>query len=81
MWRDYEAAVVGEELRAMRDHGMTVTRSFFYWPDFMPTPWALDRQMVARFRDFLDQHSTLGNHDPHVHRGSHVGSELGPAVA
>ncbi|GGF20775.1 cellulase family glycosylhydrolase [Subtercola lobariae] len=60
MWRDYDAAVVGEELRTMRDHGMTVTRSFFYWPDFMPTPDALDEVLVERFRDFLDQHEALG---------------------
>lgn len=60
MWRDYDAEVVGEELRQMRDHGMTVTRSFFYWPDFMPTPDALDEKLVERFRDFLDQHERLG---------------------
>ena len=60
MWRDYDAEVVGEELRTMRDHGMTVTRSFFYWPDFMPTPDALDETLVDRFRDFLDQHERLG---------------------
>lgn len=60
MWRDYDADVVGEELRAMRDHGMTVTRSFFYWPDFMPTPDKLDEELVERFADFLDQHERLG---------------------
>jgi endo-1,4-beta-mannosidase len=60
MWRDYDRQIVGEELRAMRDHGMTVTRSFFYWPDFMPTPDALDEVAVERYRDFLDQHHELG---------------------
>lgn len=60
MWRDYDAAVVKEELAVMRDHGMTVTRSFFYWPDFTPTPDALDETMVARFGDFLDRHHDLG---------------------
>jgi endo-1,4-beta-mannosidase len=60
MWRSYDPEVVVEELRAMRDHGMTVTRSFFYWPDFMPTPDTLDEELVARFGDFLDRHLALG---------------------
>jgi endo-1,4-beta-mannosidase len=60
MWRDYDAAVVGEELEVMRDHGMTLTRSFFYWYDFMPTADALDEVLVERYRDFLDQHARLG---------------------
>lgn len=60
MWRDYDAAVVEQELTVMRDHGMTLTRSFFYWPDFMPTPDALDETMLERFADFLDRHSRLG---------------------
>ncbi|AMM21576.1 beta-mannosidase [Frondihabitans sp. PAMC 28766] len=60
MWRDYDPEVVGNELDVMRDHGMTVTRSFFYWHDFMPTPDALDETLVERFRDFLDQHEARG---------------------
>ena len=38
MWRSYDPAVVREELRVLREHGLTMTRSFFYWPDFMPGP-------------------------------------------
>jgi endo-1,4-beta-mannosidase len=60
MWRDYDKATVHEELTTMRSLGMTVTRSFFYWPDFMPTPDSLDETMVERFRDFLDRHQALG---------------------
>ena len=60
MWRQYDAAVVESELAVMHDHGMTLTRSFFYWPDFMPTPDALDEVLVERFRTFLDAHDTLG---------------------
>ena len=60
MWRDYDASVVGEELDQLREHEMVVTRSFFYWPDFMPTPDALDEVLVERFRDFLDQHAARG---------------------
>jgi endo-1,4-beta-mannosidase len=60
MWRDYDATVVGEELDVMREHGMTLTRSFFYWHDFMPTADALDETLVEHFRDFLDQHEARG---------------------
>ncbi len=60
MWRNYDRAVVREELTAMQAHGMTLTRSFFYWPDFMPTPDRLDENLVERFRDFLDAHEERG---------------------
>ncbi|HWO10667.1 MAG TPA: cellulase family glycosylhydrolase, partial [Polyangiaceae bacterium] len=56
MWRNYDPAIVREELDAMRAHGMTLTRSFFYWPDFMPTPDRLDELLIERFLDFLDAH-------------------------
>jgi endo-1,4-beta-mannosidase len=57
MWRSYDPAVVGEELRVLRAHGLTMTRSFFFWPDFMPEPDAVDEDMTAWFADFLDQHA------------------------
>ncbi|SEE64563.1 glycoside hydrolase 5 family protein [Ruania alba] len=60
MWRDYDREIVLEELTSLRDHGMTVTRSFFYWPDFMPTPDTLDEEMLARYQHFLDLHEQLG---------------------
>lgn len=60
MWKFYDSAVVGEELRIMREHGMTLTRSFFYWADFMPTADSLDETMIVNYLDFLDQHSALG---------------------
>ncbi len=60
MWRDYDSAVVGEELDQLHELRMDVTRSFFYWPDFMPTPSALDEELVTRFGDFLDQHQARG---------------------
>src|SRR2546423_10926651 len=37
-----------------------MTRSFFYWPDFMPAPDRLDTELCARFADFLDRHQALG---------------------
>ncbi|HEX4058749.1 MAG TPA: cellulase family glycosylhydrolase [Galbitalea sp.] len=60
MWTNYDAEIVREELRVMRDHGMTVTRSFLYWPDAMPTPDAVDESVMANFENFLDLHAELG---------------------
>ena len=36
MWRTYDDALVREELAVLVAHGLNVTRSFFYWPDFQP---------------------------------------------
>ncbi len=60
MWRSYDPGVIEEELRVLRDHGLTMTRSFFYWPDFMPTPTTVDEEKCAHFADFLDRHHGLG---------------------
>jgi len=60
MWTRYDPAVVREELRVLADHGLNMTRSFFYWPDFHPTPDSLDEQCVANFADFLDAHTEAG---------------------
>jgi endo-1,4-beta-mannosidase len=60
MWRRYHPAVVAEELRVLRDHGMNLTRSFCYWPDFMPAPDRLDEAVLGRFGDFLDRHLEAG---------------------
>ncbi len=60
MWRSYDPQVIDEELRVLRDHGLNVTRSFYYWPDFMPTPHSVDEECCAHFADFLDRHQALG---------------------
>lgn len=60
MWRDYDAAVIDEELAVLADHGLNVSRSFFYWPDFMPVPDKVDEALVERFAEFLDQHLRAG---------------------
>lgn len=60
MWRSYDPAVVAAELCVLKAHGLTMTRSFFYWPDFMPGPRDIDEKMAARFADFLDRHAELG---------------------
>lgn len=60
MWRSYEPDTVREELRVLREHGLNTTRSFFYWPDFMPTPHTVDETLCAHFADFLDAHRETG---------------------
>jgi endo-1,4-beta-mannosidase len=60
MWRDYDPAVIDEELEVLAAHGLTMTRSFFYWPDFMPAPDEIDEAKAALFADFLDRHEAHG---------------------
>jgi len=60
MWRNYDPEVIRAELGVLRDHGLSMTRSFFYWPDFMPEPDRIDEDLAARFADFLDRHAELG---------------------
>jgi endo-1,4-beta-mannosidase len=60
MWRNYDPKVVTSELAVLKAHGLTVTRSFFYWPDFMPRPYEIDETLTARFADFLDRHEEQG---------------------
>ena len=38
MWTHYSPTVVRQELEVLKEHGCNVTRSFCYWPDFMPAP-------------------------------------------
>jgi endo-1,4-beta-mannosidase len=60
MWRNYHGQVIAGELRVLAEHGLTMTRSFFYWPDFMPAPDEIDEEMAAKFADFLDRHTAQG---------------------
>ena len=54
MWRSFDKRVVREELKVLRDHGLNLTRSFFYWPDFMPEPDTIDETYVGRYALFLE---------------------------
>ncbi len=60
MWSRYDADVVREELATLAAHGLTATRSFCFWPDFVPEPGVLDPEVAARFADFLDAHVETG---------------------
>ena len=60
MWKRYDSAIVREELAVLAEHGLNVTRSFCFWPDFVPEPGVLDETLLERFRDFLDAHIEAG---------------------
>jgi endo-1,4-beta-mannosidase len=60
MWARYDGEVVAQELAVLADHGCPLTRSFCYWPDFMPAPETLDDEVMERFIDFLDLHHRAG---------------------
>ena len=60
MWNHYDGALVREELAVLAAHGCNTTRSFCYWPDFVPSPERIDEEVAARFGDFLDAHREIG---------------------
>lgn len=60
MWSRYDPAVVAGELQVLRDHGLTMTRSFLYWPETHPAPGRVDHEVLDRVEDFLDRHEELG---------------------
>jgi endo-1,4-beta-mannosidase len=60
MWSRYDGEVVREELQVLAAHGLNVTRSFCFWPDFVPEAGRLDAAVLDRFADFLDAHVEHG---------------------
>ena len=60
MWQRYDGALVRQELEVLLEHGCNVTRSFCFWPDFVPEPERLDEEVLGRFGDFLAAHAELG---------------------
>jgi endo-1,4-beta-mannosidase len=60
MWVNYDRQIVRQELSVLAEHGCNVTRSFCFWPDFVPDPQRIDEEVFGRFRDFLDLHLELG---------------------
>jgi len=77
MWRDYDPAVVAEELATLAAHGLNLTRLFCFWPDFHPEPDRLDEQVLDRHTDaglatvptFLVGHMSGENWDPAWRQG------------
>ena len=60
MWSRYDGAVVRSELEVLARHGLGVTRSFCFWPDFVPEPEVLDDTVAGHLEDFLDAHVEAG---------------------
>lgn len=60
MWRDVDTDLLRSELAVLSEHGLTMTRSFLYWPDAMPEADRVDEQVLDRFSVFLDLHTELG---------------------
>jgi endo-1,4-beta-mannosidase len=60
MWREFDPDTVRAELAVLREHGLGFTRSFFYWPHFMPEPGRIDEEAAENYRLFLDLHTELG---------------------
>lgn len=60
MWRNYDPQLVRSELEVLAAHGLNMTRSFFYWPDFHPEPDRIDTELCERFADFLQAHQEKG---------------------
>lgn len=60
MWRTYDDALVREELATLARHGLNLTRSFFYWPDFQPAPDTIEDGYVERYKQFLRACTDLG---------------------
>ncbi|MBA3431679.1 MAG: cellulase family glycosylhydrolase, partial [Actinobacteria bacterium] len=60
MWRSFDANLVRGELEVLARFGLNVTRSFFYWPDFMPAPYTIDERLCDRYGRFLDLSAEAG---------------------
>lgn len=60
MWRDYDDDVVRDELDTLRKHGVALTRSFLFWPDFHPEPDVVDEAMMDAYATFLATSAELG---------------------
>ncbi|MHB8060004.1 MAG: beta-galactosidase trimerization domain-containing protein [Gaiellaceae bacterium] len=54
MWLEFDAAVVEQELRQLKEHGLGLTRSFLVWPQFMPQPGSFDDELFGLYSVFLD---------------------------
>ena len=54
MWLEFDAAVVEQELRQLKEHGIGLTRSFLVWPQFQPEPGVFDESLLGLYGKFLD---------------------------
>jgi len=54
MWLEFDAEVVEQELRQLKEHGIGLTRSFLVFPQCMPEPGVIDRAALDLYGVFLD---------------------------
>ncbi|MGC9974060.1 MAG: beta-mannosidase, partial [Gaiellaceae bacterium] len=54
MWLEFDAEVVEQELRELKEHGIGLTRSFLVFPLCMPEPGLIDDAMLDLYGVFLD---------------------------
>ncbi|MFN2590399.1 MAG: hypothetical protein ABR518_06485, partial [Actinomycetota bacterium] len=60
MWRDFRPGEIRPDLEALRSEGVADVRCFLSWPDFMPTPDAVDAEMMEHLASFLEILDGLG---------------------
>ncbi|MCD6254419.1 MAG: hypothetical protein DRP27_06765 [Thermotogae bacterium] len=62
MWEDeyWNPNVVEQEVKAMKELGIDICRSFIFLPTFLPAPYTLSQKHVDRFKTFLDMCSYHG---------------------
>jgi endo-1,4-beta-mannosidase len=60
MWLEFDAAVIEQELRQLKEHGIGATRSFLVWPQFMPEPGVFDERLFDLYGAFLDLSEKAG---------------------
>lgn len=60
MWREFDEGAIAADLRALRAAGVQYTRSFLFWPDFMPGPDRVEPAMMERLDRFARLHEEAG---------------------
>lgn len=60
MWTDFREDAIAKDLAALRAAGVEYTRSFVFWPDFMPQPDAVEPAALERLRRFMALHEQAG---------------------
>ena len=82
MWSRYDAGLVRDELAVLAEHGLNVTRSFCFWPDFVPVAGSPRRRRRRPLRRLPRRaRGARARDDPDVRRRAHVRRELGSALA
>ncbi|MBE3597843.1 MAG: hypothetical protein IMX02_03260 [Limnochordaceae bacterium] len=60
MWRDFREEAIAADLRALKEAGIEYTRSFLFWPDFMPEPERVEPAMLERLERYMRLNERIG---------------------